>query len=144
MRPVRQTDDCLAACFASILERELDELPDIGPDDVARLERWRDWLHEQGWDCFHVRSPTLDDPTSVPRGPWIAIYGDAHAIREQVSNLMLGIPIEDEDSRPTHAVIYRGNEIAFNPWGIHVDPSELGDLLAGLVLVPLMKERTYE
>lgn len=111
-------------------------MPDIDSVAGARAERWRDWLNdEQGLDFVHLRPPLLDDPTCVPRGYWIAIYGNKRAIREAAEAVLEGIPTGER--RPAHAVVYQGDEIVWNPWGVEVDADELGDLLVGLALVPL-------
>lgn len=137
MRPVVQRDDCLAACLASLLDLSLDELPEIPPDGVARAERWRDWLNTMGLDLIQLHKPHLDDEDCIPRGYWIGIFGDAAALRKAADDFLDGASLEELGKPPTHAVVLKGNEVAWNPWGISIDVEDFGDLLSGCLVSPL-------
>lgn len=63
MRPIMQSKlverdgegDCLRACVASILERELDDIPELMPsNDRTQTKRLREWLLNQRYDMVHV------------------------------------------------------------------------------------------
>jgi hypothetical protein len=127
MKPVVQTDDCLAACVASIIEVDLEDLPDIPCDAEARFERWADWLREEGWEL------ELHDAAPADGNVWIGIFGNARAIRRAVANLLQHRD-EEDDGLPTHAVVCVGSSVIWNPWGVYVPTHELGDLVACLSL----------
>ena len=116
MRPIRQRDDCFAACIATVLGLGLDDLPRIPPvtDDETRFDRWRNWLNGRGWDLIFAATAVPDE---APRGFWIA----GHATDNPDVN---------------HAVVWEGVEPVWNPSGVD-DPRRLGEVKVGLVLVPL-------
>jgi hypothetical protein len=70
----RGEDDCVAACFASVLGLELDELPAIriGKGGVEQFGDWREWLLDRRIALHPFR---LDERTGwLPGGWWIGAY----------------------------------------------------------------------
>ena len=112
--PVSSRDDCLAACFASVLGLKLEDLPSI-PIGDGRFERWRKWLNGRGWDAITIDAPPL--PGWGPRGVWIA----AHAT---------------DDPEVLHAVVWDGDEQVWDPSNA-IMHGRLREVRSGIVLLPL-------
>lgn len=68
MRGVYQSErtNCVAACVASVFERDLDEVPDFNPE--CWYEELGEWLAERGMAAVNIRmnAECMDDP--VPAG----------------------------------------------------------------------------
>jgi hypothetical protein len=79
VNPVHQKakDDCLSACVASILEIDLDEVPNfvrpIEGDARDWLERLSDWLRSRGKGLLHIKYP--NDDAAYPVGCWVILCG---------------------------------------------------------------------
>ncbi len=86
MRPVDQTKfghpdgNCLAACVASLLHLETDEVPNFcAGDDSGWWTNMLAWLHGHGYTAMCVSMPMQDHlhpamaivSGASPRGPWL-------------------------------------------------------------------------
>jgi hypothetical protein len=109
MIPVFQTrrgplGNCYAACVASILEKPLDEVPDIRGKDWGR--RFSQWFDSQGIGSKFLQGNNLplSEQTFLPPG-WsiLACRG----------------------SGPIHAVVCRDGVIVHDPSGGNVQPDSL-------------------
>lgn len=74
MKPVMQTrygypdGNCFAACIASILELELDQVPVISSADDDHWTRWQAWLRERG--LMMITWPLHDPEGNLMWTPW--------------------------------------------------------------------------
>lgn len=139
MRPVTQTrfgwpeGNCLMACVASILEVDLEALPDLYEAQQEREDgSWWNALHEalkeRGWSCVYVG---WDTDIAAPQGYAIA-GGDSP--REDVVN--------DKGENAGHTVVVKDGRVVHDP---HPSRDGLGGTPNDyIVLLPPRPEREAE
>jgi hypothetical protein len=77
----------VVACLASILEREVEDIPLPAPDHPEPFTVWRNWLATQGLGLVPIAEPrSFDWP-----GPWLALL-PAEAHEGQVAVVAYGAP----------------------------------------------------
>lgn len=157
MIPVFQTrtstetlGNCFEACLASILELELEQIPDRGahlPDDwaeivsgtraaggdVGELEldlgdydvEIRDWLREQGLGLLEIE---VGGRRGVSEDDWLELMEPARGY---------WIATHRTKGEGAHAVVYQGASIVHNPHRGMLGAEGLGPLIAASVILAL-------
>ena len=116
--------DCWRTALASVLEIDVDELPEVTREDW--WETTQAALHERGWHLLHFPIDAkaiadLDDDEISP-GYWVAV-----------------IRSFTDPENWTHAVVFRGRELVHDPSTERLamrDPEDVR-VLGCVLLVPL-------
>ncbi len=117
-------------------------MPEIESRGFDRFDRWRSWLSDEGHDCIVLKVPPLQEEFT-PSGYWIGIHGDHAAIKRGSGGhhrRHARPPRTGRGNHREHADARRRlsrTEPVWDPWGIETEDDAHGELLAGLVLLPI-------
>lgn len=116
--------NCLDACIASLLEVDIDSVPNLSDTDKAWHEKTRDFLQSSGFGCLWVAEPFL---------------------KEVIITSSLCIAVMRTDSEESHAIVgrWRAWKDSEDTWRYEVteefDPNERKNAncteLAGVLLI---------
>jgi hypothetical protein len=139
----RHDHDCVASCYATILELPIEDVPDFWSDKVTAASQYdqeRRWLAGRGFHLYFAecharqfaefqRKRTWEKAKSwPPRGYWIG----------QISRVDWII-----DNEPNHVVVMKGYRCVHNPSGTLKQTKENDVFLIGYyLLVPLDPARS--
>lgn len=84
MKPIFQRDqtiegDCLAACIASLMEVELDEIPDFTKYEDDWFNGMQLWFEKRGLCVLNIALPATQPWYAMPGNPWAIFVGLSEA-----------------------------------------------------------------
>jgi hypothetical protein len=114
----RRNDECLRACFATMLDLDYEECPDIDVEAVSANQfwaKWEGWFSERG-QMFRIHGR---DALPLP-GEWIAVVPSLNQPGEKHAVLMRGATLIED---PSVREVYDYVTPSLVKYGITVEPT---------------------